>query len=117
MAKSQINFGELGGGASATIGSIQIPSGSSYTEITLGFEPSSILMYTVDGGYHYFGAYSKDLDSTHCWKNQGGSNENAFLPVPSTGRQGFYCEIKEITSTGFVVWNYSGYTLNYVAYP
>ena len=114
MAKSQINFGELGGGGSQPYyGTESIPTGSSYTTITLPFEPSCMLFWTSD---NYSAFYTNDSNAPYDVYLSQGSNSNHY-DLPKASRGGYYCEIKNLSGTTLEVWNYGGYTLNYVAYP
>lgn len=59
MAKSQINFGELGGGG-GFVDSFT-PTTSAFTEIELGFAPTRIFIEGFMSGT-YSGAFSIDFD-------------------------------------------------------
>ena len=81
------------------------------------FQPKTIILYAPNvEGAQFFGVHTEDLDSTHTWKNQAGANQNAFMAFPTTSTAGYYCQIKNITSTGFQVWGYINYTFNWIAY-
>lgn len=110
MARIRANNASGGGGGQPYYGTENIPTGSSYTPITLPFEPSSIIFFSSTD---YAGIYTTDEDSNY---QVYLTHDNQRYNLPRS-RGAYYCEVKNISGTTLEVWNYAGYTLNYVAYP
>lgn len=122
MFQEMMPMSQGGGGVKYASGTDTCVALGNYKKITCRdsngntFKPKTVIMYHNDGSYQYFGVYAEDLDSTHCWKNQAGANQNAFLPFPSTSSAGWFCHIKDVVSDGFEIWGYSAYSFNWIAY-
>ena len=101
MAKSQINFGELGGGGNCEMGYVPATeySGLSEYKVPLSYKAKRIVYYT-NGTYNLLYSYDEDISQTEF---RGAYYSVSYMSGQTIGSSSANGALKSVDATGFTI--------------